>query len=239
MNSRMILFSDIETVAEYEKFSDMPEHGQAAFRRKYDAKVNSGEFFDIEEAYRKQAAFHAEFAKIVCISVGRVFPMDGVDNGREVLKGYCLVGDEISILERFAKLCGMVDFVCAHNGKAFDFPFISRRMIIHQVPLPPILDVRNRKPWDIAWIDTMHMWTFGDFKYYTSLITLAYALGLENPKDEVSGADVEALYRAGEIDKIGKYCNSDMVILANCYRIMRYEHKFNPEEVIISEHKNS
>lgn len=229
----MILFADIETVAEFATFAEMDEHGQAAFKRKYDQAVIDNKFLNIEEAYEKQAAFHAEFSRIVCISVGRIFPSGG--NDREVLKGYCLTGDELSILERFAKLCMSVDFVCAHNGKAFDFPFISRRMIVHQVPLPPILDIRNRKPWDVAWIDTMLMWSFGDFKYYTSLITLAYALGLENPKDDITGADVGPLFRAGEIAKIAKYCNSDMVILTNCYRIMRMEHRFNPEEIIISE----
>ena len=238
MNSRMILFTDIETVPEHEKFSDMPEHGQAAFRKKYDVKVEKNEFLTIEEAYDKQAGFHAEFSRIVCISVGRIFPNDDPAIQREVLKVYCLTGDEISILERFAKMCGMCDFVCAHNGKKFDFTFIPRRMIVHQVPLPPILDVRERKPWDINWIDTMHMWTFGDFGYYTSLITLAYALGVANPKEDVSGADVTPLFRAGEIVKIGNYCNGDVVVMVNCYRIMRYEHPFNPEEIFISPHQN-
>ena len=30
--------------------------------------------------------------------------------------------------------------LCAHNGKEFDFPFLSRRMLVQGITLPDILD---------------------------------------------------------------------------------------------------
>ncbi len=35
--------------------------------------------------------------------------------------------------------------LCAHNGKEFDFPFIARRMIVHQIELPNKLNLIWKK----------------------------------------------------------------------------------------------
>jgi len=34
--------------------------------------------------------------------------------------------------------------LCGHNAKEFDFPFIARRMLIHQISLPQSLQLFNK-----------------------------------------------------------------------------------------------
>ena len=50
--------------------------------------------------------------------------------------------------------------LCGHNSKEFDIPFIARRMIIHNMPLPDKLNLFGKKPWEIPHLDTMDLWKF-------------------------------------------------------------------------------
>jgi uncharacterized protein YprB with RNaseH-like and TPR domain len=43
-----------------------------------------------------------------------------------------------------------------HNAKEFDIPFIARRMIINQVPIPNKLNLFGKKPWEIPHLDTLN-----------------------------------------------------------------------------------
>ena len=47
--------------------------------------------------------------------------------------------------------------LCAHNGKEFDFPFIARRMIVHQIALPNKLNLFGKKPWEVPHLDTLEL----------------------------------------------------------------------------------
>jgi len=40
----------------------------------------------------------------------------------------------------------------------FDFPFIARRMIVHQIVLPEKLNLFGKKPWEVAHLDTLELW---------------------------------------------------------------------------------
>jgi 3'-5' exonuclease len=60
-------------------------------------------------------------------------------------------------------------YLCAHNGKEFDFPYLSRRMLINGLDLPYLLDNFAKKPWETTLLDTMELWKFGDYKSFTSL----------------------------------------------------------------------
>ena len=59
-------------------------------------------------------------------------------------------GDEIVLLQNFKSLLDTYfnqkkHRLCAHNGKEFDFPYIARRMIIHRIVLPEILQISGKK----------------------------------------------------------------------------------------------
>lgn len=50
--------------------------------------------------------------------------------------------------------------ICAHNGQEFDFPYISRRMLLNGMKLPSVLDIAGAKPWKLKdyMLDTMQLW---------------------------------------------------------------------------------
>src|SRR4030095_4613428 len=105
--------------------------------------------------------------------------------------------------------------LCAHNGKEFDFPFLARRMVINQIPLPAVLDTPGKKPWEVNHLDTMELWKFGDYKSYTSLLLLATILGIPTPKDDINGSIVWKVYwQDKDLDRIVRYCQKDVLTVA-------------------------
>ncbi len=105
--------------------------------------------------------------------------------------------------------------LCAHNGKEFDFPFIARRMIIHQIVLPEKLRLFGKKPWEVPHIDTMELWKFGDYKHFSSLKLLTHILNIPSPKEDMEGSDVaKVYYKEKNIHKIVTYCEKDTIAVA-------------------------
>jgi len=214
LNFENILFLDIETVPEVENFSDLTEEKQELFAAKtqYQRKEEfaPGDFYD-------RAGIWAEFGKIVCISVGYFTNFISEDRKFRVTSFF---GEETQILNDFKNLLNKhfnkpEHLLCAHNGKEFDFPYIARRMIINQIPLPEKLNLFGKKPWEIAHLDTMDLWRFGDYKHYTSLKLLTSILGIPSPKDDISGSEVGAVfYKEKNIQRIVIYCEKDTIAIA-------------------------
>ncbi len=107
--------------------------------------------------------------------------------------------DEKILLREFADMLRKWAFepskyLCAHNGKEFDFPYLCRRMVVNGIGIPAVLHTPGRKPWEVNHLDTMELWKFGDFKNYTSLNLLAHTLGVPTPKDDIDGSMVGDVY---------------------------------------------
>ena len=97
----------------------------------------------------------------------------------------------------------------------FDFPFLARRMIIHQIQLPKKLNLFGKKPWEVPHLDTLELWKFGDYKHYTSLKLLTSILGIPSPKDDIDGSEVaDVYYKEKNIDRIVSYCEKDTLAVA-------------------------
>ena len=209
-----ILFLDIETVPEVENFAELTEEMQHLFELK--TQYQRKEEFTAEEFYDR-AGIWAEFGKIVCISVGYFTNFNSANRMFRVTSFY---GDEVKILEDFKELLNTHfsspnHLLCGHNGKEFDFPFIARRMIIHQVELPEKLNLFGKKPWEIPHIDTMELWKFGDYKHFTSLKLLTSILNIPSPKDDIDGSEVGMVfYKEKNIERIVKYCEKDTIAVA-------------------------
>ena len=123
---------------------------------------------------------------------------------------------------------------CAHNGKEFDFPYISRRMIINGIEIPQKLQLFGKKPWEIPHLDTMEMWKFGDYKHYTSLKLLAHILGIPSPKDDIDGSEVRnVFYNEGDIDRIATYCEKDTITVAQILLRFRNDTLLDDDEILI------
>jgi uncharacterized protein YprB with RNaseH-like and TPR domain len=170
-----------------------------------------------EDIYHERAGIYAEFGKIICISCGVLQGKAG--ERRMILKSFCQE-DEKTLLESFIEMVnkwcsGETKFLCAHNGKEFDFPYLCRRMIVHHLTIPSILNCVGKKPWEISHLDTLELWKFGDFKNYTSLNLLAHTLGIATPKDDIDGSKVHEVYwKEKNLARIVTYCQKDVVTTA-------------------------
>ena len=226
-----ILFLDIETVPEKAEFSDLSEEARElwALKTQYQRKDEIS-----AEDYYERAGILAEFGKVICISVG-FFAGCGA---RRQFRLRSFTGEESKLLEAFAQLLNEHfnrprQLLCAHNGKEFDFPYLARRMLINGLPLPDKLNLFGKKPWEVPHLDTMELWKFGDFKHYTSLRLLAHILGIPSPKGDLDGSKIRSVYyEQGDLDRIVRYCELDVVTTAQIFLRLRGEPLLKEERVI-------
>jgi len=230
LNLENILFLDIETVPQYEHFSDLDAEMQKLYADKTEYQRRD-EF--TAEAFYERAGIWAEFGKIVCISVG-YFKIDGdIRNFRTTT----FSGTEKELLLQFKKLLSEhynkpQHALCAHNGKEFDFPFIARRMIVNGIKLPFKLDLFGKKPWEIPHLDTLELWKFGDYKHYTSLKLLTKILDIPSPKTDIDGSQVrDVYYKQKDVKRIVEYCERDVVAVAQIVLRLRNEALLEESEV--------
>ena len=229
-----ILFLDIETVPRYSSYKEMPEDWKTLWSIKAGSLIKNKELETIETIYPR-AGIYAEFGKIVCISCG---VLTGTDASKKIIIKSFFGDDEKLLLQEFSdRLSKWTDtnkYLCAHNGKEFDFPFLCRRMIVHGLPLPFLLQVAGKKPWEVNHLDTMDLWKFGDFKSYTSLALLAITLGIDTPKDDINGSMVWDVYwREKNLNRIATYCQKDVVTVAQLFLRMVGEPLIAPNNIEI------
>jgi DNA polymerase elongation subunit (family B) len=184
------------------------------------------------ESLYKRAGIYAEFGKIICISVG------AFSKAEFRLKSFS-GDDEKKLLTEFAELLRKrynkpEHLLCAHNGKEFDFPYIARRMVVLGIPVPTILDLAGKKPWEVNHLDTMELWKFGDFKNYTSLELLAAILDIPTPKEDIDGSQVaEVYYKLNDLNRIVHYCTKDVLTVAQIFRRYRGEPLIAENQIVI------
>ena len=232
LNLDDILFLDIETVPLHQQYSELSAEAQMLWEEK--TRYQRKEEFSAEEFYGR-AGIWAEFGKIVCISVGYF----SFRHQQRTFRVTSFTGEEKNLLEDFSRLVNEHfsrpnKLFCAHNGKEFDFPYISRRMIINGIEIPQKLQLFGKKPWEIPHLDTMEMWKFGDYKHYTSLKLLAHILGIPSPKDDIDGSEVRnVFYNEGDIDRIATYCEKDTITVAQILLRFRNDILLDDDEILI------
>src|ERR1017187_1294541 len=101
VNPRDVLFLDVETVPLYSDFEALPQHFQELWREK--SRKYSYENRPAEELYFEKAGIHAEFGKIVCISVGN-YKSDRETNKMNLRIKSFYGNDEKQILTDFREL---------------------------------------------------------------------------------------------------------------------------------------
>lgn len=236
-----ILFLDIETVSSKPEYDNLDE----AFQELWQLKARSlsrgedGEEPDFAALYKTRAAIFAEFGKIVCISVGVVY-RDKEDQLLKVrLKSFAsenekeLLHDFSQMVFKFYNDPNKYGF-CGHNAKEFDIPYICRRLVVHQLPLPTPFNISGKKPWETKHIlDTMDMWKFGDRKHYTSLKLLAALLGFPSPKDDIDGSDVGRVYwEDKDLERLSLYCEKDVLATIQLYLRYKYMPLLEEDQVL-------
>ncbi len=237
-----ILFLDIETVPLAGCFEDLPVRMQNLWENKVEktrARMPDRykEGASLSETYRQDAAIFAEFGKVVCISVGYIHDFMGERHLK--LKSF-YDDDETVLLGEFADLINAWDKpdrnLCGHNIKEFDIPYTARRMLIRGIPLPKMLNVAGKKPWEVRFLDTLELWKFGDFKNFVSLNLLTAVFEIPTPKDDIDGSMVgEVYYETGDLKRIATYCEKDVVATAQVFLRMKGLPMVNTEHIEFSE----
>lgn len=226
-----VLFLDIETVPGVATFQDLSERFKKLWEKKAELLKRNEPELTADVLYAR-AGIYAEFGKIVCISCG-------FENGKEFRLKSFYGDDENILLREFADMLNnhfnnSYHLLCAHNGKEFDFPYIARRMLINGIPIPHILNLAGKKPWEVRHLDTMELWKFGDYKHYTSLELLAAIFDIPTPKDDIDGSMVGHTYWVEkDLDRIVKYCEKDVLTIAQVMRRYLGEPLIDESDVVI------
>ncbi len=220
-----ILFLDIETAGIVASFEDLSDEMQYLWIEKAKIIERDKSLGQIEAAtlFEKRAGIYSEFARIVCISVG-IF-----DYSKRKIKTFrtksFMGDDEAKILGSFNSMLKKhfdkpnKQAICGHNIREFDIPFICRRMIVHGIKVPKMLDLKGKKPWQVEHLlDTMVLWRFGDYKNYTSLRLLAAILNIPTPKDDIDGSMIHDVYwNEHDLNRICTYCEKDVFTSAKVF----------------------
>ncbi len=217
------LVIDIETVSGKNNFEELSAEWQHLWEEKVirTLPVNTSS----AEYYPQRAGIMAEFAKVVCISIG-YFKRDKENYQFRVKSIFS--DDEKVLLQNFVNTVNQLEAVhkrwsfTGHNIKEFDVPFLCRRLLINGLAIPTYLDFQNMKPWETNMVDTFQYWRFGDYKNFTSLKLLAAALNVPSPKDDIDGSMVgEVYWKEKDLKRIAVYCQKDVVTVANI--ILRFK----------------
>ena len=219
-----LLIIDIETVPCYHRFELAPDEIKILWADKISKTVP--ENLTPEDSYALRAGIMAEFGKIVCISAGYFYE----DINKEIcFKVKSIYGDEekeilqnfLQITDSFNKINNRFQFG-GHNVKEFDVPYICRRLLINNIPLPAYLHIHGAKPWEIDMADTLQWWKFGDYKNYISLNLLAHILNVPTSKADMDGSMVkDVYYEEKDLERISTYCEKDVIVVANI--ILRFK----------------
>jgi len=230
IKNNQILFLDIETVPLCADFNDLSPVMQKLWEKKAQYLIKTDD--ETPSSIYKKAGIYSEFGKIICISAGfftgNTFRLKSFygDNETEILTDFnSLLNKSYNAPDKY---------LCAHNGKEFDYPYIARRMLINGIKLPEILNFAGKKPWEIKHLDTLELWKFGDYKHYTSLELLTHIFNIPTPKDDIDGSMVaEIYYKEKDLKRIAVYCEKDVVAVAQLF--LRYKNQeLIKEENIIS-----
>lgn len=216
------LVIDIETVPFSYNWNTINEELRKHWQHKMNfLTLTEAEQEDPELCFQSRAGIYSEFGKVVCIGLG-IFSGDKEqpslrlksihsDNETDLLLHFS------KTLDAFLKINKEIIF-CGHNIKEFDIPFLCRRFLINNLPLPECLQFSGLKPWQVPLEDTLNLWRFGDFKNYTSLDLLAAVLGVPSSKSDMDGSQVAMVYWIEkDLPRIAKYCLQDVYTTALVY----------------------
>jgi 3'-5' exonuclease len=235
-----LVFLDIETTPLWDNYSDMPAKfkklfvqqnqwkiDEVAYRDYIDTKKKEGDLQlcynrAYEEVYKERAHLSPEFSQIICISAGMImegFQFKAVsftgENDRETLLRF--LENKKSFIHQ-KEGANSEKYICCHNGKQFDLPFISKRIMYHGLELPAMLDIGGYKPWDLTFVvDTKEQLKFGGMDA-PSLETLCTMLNVETATDKHGEPEIlREKQKAKDFKFISDYCEHDILALAQCY----------------------
>lgn len=233
INPKDLIFIDIETVPQEANFNDLNENMKLFWSEKCRFIQRQEPELTPEDLYER-AGIYAEFGKVICISMG-IITQNEDEMGIRLKSFYS--DDEKNVLENFSQILDKFQpnqkYLVGHNVKEFDIPFLCRRMLVHGLRLPQMLNVGGLKPWEVPYLDTMQYWKFGDYKSFTSLKLLAEIFGIPSPKDDIDGSQVrDVYYKEKDLERIVKYCEKDVLAVAQLFLKFQNKALIKPENCV-------
>lgn len=212
-----LLYFDVETAALYPNIETLHDENPRLYhlwrkrdeyyRGAYPALANESE----ESVYKQKAGLEPEFSRVVCVSFGS-FTEDG-DQKYVSFSG----NDEKEILNKANKVFNNAMAkgwkLCGHNIKGFDVPCLGKRMIYNEINPSGNLQIWDKKPWEVPYMDTSDIFAFGSWTHqkYLSLDLLTCSLGIDSPKDDMDGSKVNDVFWIDkDFEKIESYCEADV-----------------------------
>jgi hypothetical protein len=212
MAYKNFFFFDIETTSKSPSIFDLgmdDKVGAELFRKKYESMKRFDADWNrpIEDVYIDKAPLLPEFGRIVCMYFGMF-----TDDKKHLMT--LIEEDEEALMRRilkiFIKASQSKRFLCGFNIKAFDIPWIVKKMYKYDIDLPHCLNFATLKPWEINVHDISDIWK-GLGKTTASLDEVAYDLGLLNQKKIMNGKEVyDFFWNKQDTTSIMKHCEEDV-----------------------------
>jgi hypothetical protein len=105
-----------------------------------------------------------------------------------------------------------------HNILKFDAKWLVRHGIMVGLDFPTRFNF-NRYKGNI--LDTMSIWSCGDYQDIVSLDNIAKFLGLEGKTSGMDGSKVWEYFKAGRMDEIMDYCADDIRVTRRVFKAIR------------------
>ncbi len=106
--------------------------------------------------------------------------------------------------------------IIAHNGMAFDYPYLAHRGLKYGFKY--LYETFNVTRYDTRAKDTMVMFRMSDYRSYYSLNAILEYFGFGQKTDH--GSQVHDMFLQGQIDKINEYCRNDVKLLQQVYNTL-------------------
>jgi len=211
------LYFDVETASGFESYADLLiKNERLALLWDKRCKYYRSAFPELSESteseiYDEKSPLEPEFSRVVCVSFG-TFDEDGLErfisfNGE----------DEHDILTKANKVFNNAHIkgwkLCGHNIKSFDVPCLGKRMLYQSINPSGNIQIWDKKPWEIPYIDTSEVFSFGSWvqQKYLSLDLVSCMFGVESPKGSMDGSQVtKVFWQDRNYDKIKEYCENDV-----------------------------
>lgn len=219
-----ILYFDVESAGQYPSYEEMelqnPRLAKLWIKRAKYFRDNTSEMAKLSDAdiYLHKAGMEAEFGRVICVSFGLI-----EDNGSTRFTSF-FGEDEKDILAKSNKILsnaaskGMK--ICGHNIKSFDIPFLGKKMLYNGITPSSSLQIWDKKPWEVAILDTAELFSFGSWSHrYLGLDLLACSLEIESPKEDIEGSKVHGVFwgekskifvKEKSFERIKDYCERDV-----------------------------
>ena len=207
-----IITLDLETSTGFKSIDDLSPRMRELFqlRTKLKTPVDNN-------VYYSKAPLDAEFGRIVAYSLA-VLDEDPVsENQPYIHSSLCGYNEQdllIDLNESLYTLMLKADednietvFLCGHNIRQFDLPFLFRRCMYNDV----FYNLKS-SPKTYKVFDSMHELANGQYEFRVKLDLVCELMGIASPKQDMDGSMVPGLFwEGGHEERIREYCEADTI----------------------------